>query len=216
LKEIPHIFCWYCGFSTRAHFQLDDLIWHFFPYVCPYCWNGICRCGANKRLTSGLPPPKDEAELGKWRRKHARKRPHSLDEYVEMFRSVYGGHSDSSTLGNIYLHFSEEVGEVSRLVRESELISNRNARVEEDQRIALWSEVADVFSWVCKLCWRIDSNLQGFMPWARRHAGISTQAQKHNFRIRFSSMIVDEYHHGCPRCHASPCTSKCKGWTPGR
>jgi NTP pyrophosphatase (non-canonical NTP hydrolase) len=194
--------------ATKARIDLDDLVWHYFPFVCPTCWQPVCVCGVEKKVAK-LAAQKDEVTLAAMRTKNAARQPRVLDDYVQMFSAIYGSHSDSATLVDIYLHFSEEVGEVAHHIREVEAASGAGGNPAGVIELALRSELADVFSWVCKLCWRIDRNLQGFLPWAQYHLPITTADL---FQIRFSEIIYHEYEMGCPSCHSRPCLIDCRSW----
>lgn len=205
LRMLPRLFCWLCGFCTKLNLDLEDTAWHFFPSICPTCWNAICKCGANKQL---LPTcaQKDEASLNKAMVDNRTARPETIDGFVTMFARIYGNHSESANLTDVYLHFSEEVGEVAEWIRVAESITNPKAAVERE----LASELADVFSWMCKLCWRVNLNLQGFGPWAERQ--FSGQIERRQFEILFSTITAFEYKHGCPGCGQPICLTRCLGW----
>ncbi len=205
LRMLPRLFCWLCGFCTKAGFELEEIVWHFFPYVCPTCWSPTCACGANKRVFRDA-PQKDEKTLAEFREANAEKRPSTLDGFVVMFADVYGNHSESGNLTDVYLHFSEEVGEVAEWIRVVESLSDGRSEAQQ----GLTSELADVFSWMCKLCWRINCNLQGFGPWAEHQFGNAIDQRR--FEIRFAAITSLQYGNGCPGCGQAVCARQCEGW----
>jgi len=205
LRMLPRLFCWLCGFCTKLDITLDDIAWHFFPSVCPTCWNVTCGCGASKRLARNA-GQKDEHLLNELGTANLGYRPKTLDDFVAMFANIYGNHSESANLTDVYLHFSEEVGEVAAWIKVLETEnSTRPLALRE-----LASELADVFSWMCKLCWRVNHNLRGFAPWAEHQ--FPGRIDRLQFEVRFSAVTALEYACGCPGCGQLVCISDCQGW----
>src|SRR5689334_13826448 len=54
LDEIPKVFCWFCGLCTKIGVRLDDVIWHFFPWICPTCYCERCQCGIGRESDGGI------------------------------------------------------------------------------------------------------------------------------------------------------------------
>ena len=205
---LPQMFCLLCGACTRAGIDLEETIWEFFPFVCPTCWKAPCICGLSK-LSGKVPKQKSASELAKYRKQNADRRPRTLDGCVEMFAKIYSNHPDSSNFVNIYVHFSEEVAEVAQRIRELNVAEGKRKRGTARLERELRSEIADVFSWLCKLCWRIDLEWKGFFPWAHEHLRTTVSV---NRSIRFSSITEWRYRHGCPGCRRRRCSGACGPW----
>ena len=220
IDHLPQTFCLLCGCCTKAGIRLADVTWEFFPYICPTCYRKPCICGSSK-LGIGGPKQKDEKLLQRYRRKNGAYRPDTIDDYVRMFALIYHNHPDSSSFVNIYLHLSEEVAEVAQHVREIRECKGGPPLLQIQRNLR--SEIADVFSWLCKLCWRIDLEWQGFIPWIEEQ-GLNSRTTKSvrgpsritdfglNRQILLSSLLLRSYRNGCPKCRMTPCRGTCGQW----
>lgn len=93
---------WHTAVANRLHINLEEALWYRFPGVCSYCGSVPCSCKATK--------PTERPQLNR----RAKKRPGSLAEFQETFRSIYPPHN--RTLSDAGVHLAEEMGEVSEAV----------------------------------------------------------------------------------------------------
>ena len=199
--ELPQLLCWYCSFCDKLGISLEEIIWRYFPYVCPTCYAEMCICGPRKEQDQeNRPKQKDPALLDQIAARNAGRRPFSLDDYVSMFERIYGGHNEAAHIDGIFLHLMEELGEVAKLIHILKHLDRpAQARIRD---VEMSSELADVFSWICKLwgnadarMWRISEYFELKMP-----------------DMKLSSLIEMVYKRGCPECHREQCASDCPGW----
>jgi hypothetical protein len=127
MKAAAHTFCWMCCYVDYCN-KTDDLLFHckhslcdivFFKYpaVCGLCQESPCKCDAFKTDSK-----KDKAAdyknlLQKWkglRRKEGR----TIEEWLNIFKPIYGGRIHLLTLESIGFHFLEEAGEEAKAVRQ--------------------------------------------------------------------------------------------------
>jgi NTP pyrophosphatase (non-canonical NTP hydrolase) len=213
LRELPQLFCWYCGFCTKLGISLEDAVWHYFPLICPTCYSERCLCGPHKELEQDVRPrQKDPALLTEYGGRNLARRPVSLDGYVSMFDTIYGGHNEAAHMDSVFLHLTEELGEVARLIH---FLKRLDAPTREnliDGEMA--SELVDVFSWICKLCCRANAEYRGFRSYMMQQAG-GPDREDGTSEIWLSSLIQNVYGHGCPECKKMRCSESCPGWTLG-
>lgn len=224
VDKLVRVFCWYCSFTSKLNIDLDELIWHYFPYVCPTCYNeaGACICGMKKEAFIGFTQKKqkDENILKIFRQKNEKIKPINLNEYVKMFRDIYGNTSKSVTLEAVYLHFNEELGEVSRIIRLIELEktkTNPDSDVIHILQTDLRSELADVFSYIANLAYKLDFILVGIQPIYQNILEISeypknNQIPSNMLSLDFEKIIWHKYKNGCPDCGQRKCRSNCPGF----
>ncbi len=93
---------WYMSLMNRLHINVDDSIWHRFPYLCSYCGECPCACKAEKVKT---------------RRKvtgNSSSMPKRIKDIQEMFMEIYP--TKARTKGDAAIHLAEETGELSEAV----------------------------------------------------------------------------------------------------
>jgi len=205
MQELPNVFCWYCAFCSKLNIDLDQTIWAWFPRVCPTCYGVRCGCGGNKE-NDVRPPQKDREILDRLCRDNSATKPKSADEYVLMFGAIYGNRGTAQIDGT-FLHFMEELGEVSELVQHLKLAKDNPQRF-ESIRSKIEIELADVFSWIAKLCWLTNEEFKGFLTYLRQDPGLTPTRNE----ITLSELVERRYEGGCPYCHARPCSRDCPGW----
>lgn len=210
LNELPQLFCWYCAFCTKLGLSIEAIVWHYFPLICPTCYNERCDCGPHKERESGLHPRQKELGLlADFRNTNNGRRPRTLDEYVAMFWRIYGGHNEAAHMGGVFLHLMEELGEVAKWIHVLKKLEPGEQKRLINGEMA--SELADVFSWICKLTARADVEYQGFRGYLERmtekNPGPVVNA------IRLSELVGTIYRFGCPECRLNRCSADCPGWT---
>lgn len=208
LRELPKVFCWYCTFCSKLNIDLDEAIWLWFPRVCPTCYKERCGCGGSKEKESI--PQKSRSVLDRFARENYARRPRTADEYVGMFGEIYGNYSGSVHIDGIFLHFMEELSEVAELIQHVKILKGDSVRYGV-VRSKLEAELADVFSWIAKLCWSTNQEFQGFLSFLEQ--GIDGERLSTNFgEITLSGLVEIMYREGCPYCRVRPCSQACPGW----
>jgi len=212
LRELPQLFCWYCGFCTKIGLGIEDTVWFYFPLLCPTCYSERCICGPHKEVDLRTRPrQKDRNVLKEFGAANAARRPHTLDDYVEMFDTIYGDHNEAAHMDSVFLHLMEELGEVARWIH---IVKKANTDT-QDQYVKneMASELADVFSWICKLVARANAEYHGFRTYLGR---LTKDEVPIALDIRLSELVRTEYGSGCPECGGARCSSSCPGWTLGK
>ena len=83
---------------NRLHIDIEDELWHRFPYICSYCARQPCQCKDSKPAQRKAITP-DKA-----------KKPNTIADFHIMFEKIYP--SASRTLEHAGVHMAEEVGEL--------------------------------------------------------------------------------------------------------
>ncbi len=206
LSELPQLFCWYCAFCTKVGLSIEEIVWYYFPLICPTCYKEKCICSPHKERELGRHArQKDPALLAEFGKKNVARRPVTLDGYVEMFWGIYGGHNEAAHIEGVFLHLMEELGEVAKWIHVLKKLEPGTQRRLVDGEMA--SELADVFSWICKLTARADFEYQGFREYLER----VTEKSVVN-AIRLSELVGAVYRFGCPECRSDRCSADCPGW----
>lgn len=157
-KALARVFCWLCSFSTKNSDMLDtkslsEIVWYKYPKICSTCAQELdtelmrelenkkalkCRCDQNVEDISGKHVNNEILE--EYRRLD---KPIKLDEWVDMFRVIYGHRLHLQSLDSICFHFVEEVGEVTTALRNyRELEINIDPKnVERDKILKLMDPV---------------------------------------------------------------------------
>lgn len=95
-------FSWSMTVVNRMHFNIEDVIWRRFPYLCSYCAACPCTCKIQK-LDHRLQLTMDET-----------KRPRTLRGFQQMFNEIYP--ANGRTLADAGVHWAEETGEMSEAI----------------------------------------------------------------------------------------------------
>jgi NTP pyrophosphatase (non-canonical NTP hydrolase) len=147
--------------------------------------------------------------LEKYAKENLHLRPRTLDGYVDMFGYIYGGHNEAAHMGEVFLHLTEELGEVARWIH---LLKKGGPDMQ--RRVVhgeMASELADVFSWISKLVVRANSEYRGFREYMEHF--VRDGAPEIPNEIRLSELIGSVYGSGCPECREAHCSAACPGWT---
>lgn len=119
-------FSWSVTVANRMHLDIEDIVWHRFPYLCSYCAHCPCVCKIQK------PDHRPELQIDD------SQRPTTLKGFQQMFDQIYP--ADGRTLADAGVHWAEETGEMSEAIH-AYLHEHRPAQL---QNIA--EEVADFVS----------------------------------------------------------------------
>lgn len=133
LINVPDSFAWLTTLLFKRGTSLQEIVWHKFPNVCPYCFyekNCIC-------ISQMVYMAQEEREktLDTTYRKNREKMPKTLYEWEKMFNRIYGNVNRIQSTPQIGFHLMEEVGEISK-----------ELRVKDEAKMN--DEIADAFAWL--------------------------------------------------------------------
>lgn len=137
--HIPILFGWLMALWNHREIGMDiaENVWFKYPNVCPYCFRQEkCLC-----ITEELKYRSENPNLNSFRRDR-KAQPQSLAAWQEMFSRIYGNINKIKTKQAIWLHFFEELAEVSRELRHGNVEKVRE-------------ESADVFAWLMAFCTKL-------------------------------------------------------------
>jgi len=129
-EDLADVFAWLCAFANRYGVGLDEIVWNWYPNICP-------RCGKPKDCTCIVQWPRPAKNLKRLEdyRRQREKEAFSLEEWQQMFTRIYGNVNRIVSRSAIGFHLMEELGEVAREIR----VGNREKCKEE---------LADVFAFI--------------------------------------------------------------------
>ncbi len=117
---------WSVGISNRFNFNIEELVWKRFPFLCSYCGSMPCTCKDSK--------PTKRAKI----KRTDSFKPKSIRELQNMFERIYP--SKKRSLEHAGVHLAEEMGEVSEAVMA--YMSEHKKR----QLVEIQNELADYIS----------------------------------------------------------------------
>ncbi len=231
--HIADLFCWLCALTTKAHSELGtkasllDIVLCKYPRICFYCGSSPCICSA--LIGRGIEDPTRKAQLEEEALQRAAiKRallheqddePKSLQDVVEMFRTIYDHINFRTPIEIIMAHLQEEVGEVASVL--NDFIDKPGARFSDQYRHKLEREIADVVTWLVALVLKLDYLLAAGAIYLIRTREIHNATdkladylRKHSLGITLSHIlwthfqIPDGSTLWCPSCKARPCNLK--------
>jgi NTP pyrophosphatase (non-canonical NTP hydrolase) len=148
----------------RIQNNCSDLLWHKYPKTCPSCYARriavgrigeeslyprACECSTQEPLPKG---GKQRRERINALREHSKEisseKPRSIDEWQEMFGTIFARSVEARSLTDIALHLMEELGEVSdAMIRMYTYRKDTFIHGEPNWRqSSLEAQIADVFS----------------------------------------------------------------------
>ena len=127
-SSVARLFGWLIGFCNNEHIDLASAIFRKYHGCCPYCGlKANCMCISS------------ETKPSKWLPWKYADMPDTLPKWQRMFERIYGNVNKVAGRDKCWLHFQEELGEVSRAFRLKE-------------RDHLRDELADAFAWLVAFC----------------------------------------------------------------
>ncbi len=117
---------WSVGISNRFNFDIEELVWKRFPFLCSYCGSAPCKCKDSKPTERAKPKRGDSLK------------PKSISGLQQMFEKIYP--SAGRNLQHAGVHLAEEMGEVS------EAVVAYTSEHKKRQLIDVENELADYFS----------------------------------------------------------------------
>lgn len=155
--------------------SVEELVYRKYPYACPYC-RSTPHNERNCKLVQGTESTVDHSALRELRATNADRRPVTLDEWREMFDSIYPRQLSDAASGRSAIGLFEELGELAEAVR----VFHRYPKY-------LAGEAADVFSYLMGIAsehalveeseGRPNFSLQ--QEYLKRYPGICTQCGYH-------------------------------------
>jgi NTP pyrophosphatase (non-canonical NTP hydrolase) len=136
-QPLARLMAWLFAFCNAMNIDLQETVWQKYQGICPYCGREEnCMC-----ITyTDAEKPKE------WYRNLQGKMPATFLEWQGMFEKIYGKINKMIWLIQVWLHFHEELGEVSRDFRLG------NSKMKE--------EIADVFAWIVAFANKMKINLE--------------------------------------------------------
>jgi NTP pyrophosphatase (non-canonical NTP hydrolase) len=135
LRALPFLFCWLLAFCNMTGMKAEQAIWMKYQEACPYCGKKQhCMCISA------------ETKPSSWIKNPQGKMPGTIKDWQNMFHKIYGRINKMSWTIQIWLHFHEELGELSKEFR-----LNNETKMKE--------EFADCFAWLMALCNKLGVDL---------------------------------------------------------
>ena len=163
----------------RIRSGCSNLLWHRYPRFCPLCYERRTEGDRKLEKSESFPDPcdcllNDDQPQDKPLRRAAvvalrglseetrNKKPKSIDEWQEMFGTIFRANLKHLSLGDATSHLLEELGEaLDAMIRMSSYRNEDFVKGEPDHRqLRLEAQVADVFSWLFAVVQKIDSITQ--------------------------------------------------------
>ena len=229
LNALAHVFCWTCAIvwrfmqpdlaESRTKTPLSIMIWNKYPIKSPDCGKEKCICPIRRDELENLPKKKKkeletkiEKELAIDRARHE-KIPRTLDEFTDMFNTIYSGAHYPTPIENIAFHFMEEVGEVSSCIRDlREMSHTKQVRKASKLIKNLEREIADIVSWTISLLLKIDYILGAGNKFHQiYHLNKKRIIRKQTANLHLSDIIWNAFQTPdgkslqCPVCGERPC-----------
>jgi NTP pyrophosphatase (non-canonical NTP hydrolase) len=168
---------------VRISVGASDLLWNRYPGICPWCYPKEDRdkleqfdeedrwrpCSCDFEV-AGLVKKSEELRARALRTREiamqkGHLRPHSIDDWQKMFRSIFGDRLIQMSISEVGLHLLEEMGEVSdcliRMYTYGEKHREQIANEIRARQRRLEDELADVQSWLFALIERIHLHFEG-------------------------------------------------------
>src|SRR4030042_4485263 len=110
MKAAAHTFCWLCCYVNhcnktddqlfRINDSLCDIVFLKYPSVCGHCKGNPCNCDAFKTESKKDKGADYKYLLRQWK-DQKRTEGHRFSEWLNMFRSIYGGRIHLQTLESL-------------------------------------------------------------------------------------------------------------------
>lgn len=178
--DFPGALCkalaWYFPLLAKLNVRsVEELVFRKFPGVCPYCRvapHNELHC----KLVKGTEDTVDHAALREKYRENTGQRPVTLDQWRDMFASIYPRQVADITSGRSAIGLFEELGELAEAVR----VFHRYPKY-------LAGEAADVFSYLMALAteYSLQEEMAGresfslHQEYLKRYPGICKQCGYH-------------------------------------
>ena len=144
IDYLPRLFAWAVAFPNRVGIDISAALWEKYPRICPYCLTTEhCRCISLRDIVKYIPDRPELVEA----RKSRENMPQTLTDWQEVIATLYKRVNSIQALTAVWLHVSEEVGEVSEAYRKK-----RNDNLREEQ--------ADEMAWILSTATKLGVNLQ--------------------------------------------------------
>lgn len=200
----------------RIQSGCSDLVWHRYPGICPLCHarrskdggdsdhklQQPCDCArTNWDRNQNRQEKRGAAEAVRaFSRRHYGEKPGTIDEWQEMFATLFRAGLNETSADQAILHLLEELGETSdAMARMYSYKQSDFVQGEPRQRqFRLESQIADVFSWLFAL---VDTLKR--RPWSESGLGsVPTRLSEIIWR-RYGSDDLRSFY--CPFCEHREC-----------
>ncbi len=142
IQYLPRLFAWLVTFANRVDINISEALWEKYPGVCPYCLKKRnCMCITQETKYTAQRPELKKIREG---RKNV---PQSLTEWQQLLANIYGKVNKVQMLIQVWLHVSEEIGEICRAFRR---------RFDNNLR----EELADATAWILSTATKLGVDLQ--------------------------------------------------------
>jgi len=148
-EDLPDVFAWLCAYCELVGINLEDAVWEKYPRVCPYCLQKKnCVCVGGSYAIYEVSRTQNYASKNS--------KPATLDDWLMMFKTIYGNVNTIVMTPGIGLHLMEEIGELAKQLRRDNHETPRH-----------YEGVADVFAWIMALAMKHVDSKQTFgeMVW---------------------------------------------------
>lgn len=212
----------------RIQNSCSDLLWHKYPGICPICYVRRVANDVREHRTAAYPSPCDcqahqfelyDQSLWQKRLRILRdyseqirgKKPLTIDEWQEMFGTIFAEALLTLSLSDIALHLLEKLGEASDAMvrmytyKEKDFIQG----APNERQLRLEGQIADVFSWLFGLAEKLSLLKQKDSTEQSRPSGVTSALLR---RVQLSAIIWGRYGSDemrafyCPFCKKTVCS----------
>ncbi len=230
LIGLAHTFCWITCFVSKIQEDaqvndrykgqvirtIEDMVWHKYPRMCASCLLPRCQCPSLLPMRGKPTLQQAEEQLSPARKAAC---PKTLDEWGDMFETIYKEAHFIKSLADLGFHYLEEMGEVLQVVRSL-------AKWKDDEeakralQVALADEIADTVSWTFSIirkvaaeARRFEELVEDFAPWDASQIEPVESAFKPS-NVLWKIYGSDEGHLVCPidTCRSYPCRCPAAYW----
>jgi len=132
--HLPRLYGWSVGLWNRENLDIAEAVWHKYPNICARCFKAEgCTC-----IVQRLKYNSEDPRLIPYREDRSAE-PKTVRGWQTRFDMMFGAANSDKHLVDIWLHLTEELGEMGRALRHKD-----RAHLEE--------ESADSFAWFIALC----------------------------------------------------------------
>jgi len=147
IKSAAHAFCWICCFNNHLRnnkkdllFYIDhslcDIVFFKFPNICGHCFRNPCQCDPYKTDQKKDKAANYKRLLKEWTI-NRKVEGHTIEEWLSIFRAIYGGQNHLLTLESIGFHFLEEGGEEALAIRQLMQLRGKIERWSKEDKLFL-------------------------------------------------------------------------------
>ncbi len=163
----------------RISGSCSDLVWHRYPGVCHICYARRTKSGRRAQSGTGMLDPCDclvhspdrrdketkridSRDLRRFAESTRIRKPKTINDWQQMFATVFRANVESLSSLEIGLHLMEELGEVSDAMVRMYSYTKKDFRNGEPnwRQLRLECQIADVFSWLYALVVKLSAQAE--------------------------------------------------------